>query len=126
MANLEIGGASPLFIVRNVPATLAFYRDMLGFEITFQGPEEDDIFFGIVQRYIVVDVADERARARSSTITVLVRDDTVVVRGVRLLDDIVHGESGWLIERRRHQPAWEWQPVGKNAGDRLVTLLRSG
>jgi catechol 2,3-dioxygenase-like lactoylglutathione lyase family enzyme len=46
----EIGGVSPLFIVRNVPATLAFYRDQLGFEITFQGPFADDIFFGIVQR----------------------------------------------------------------------------
>jgi uncharacterized glyoxalase superfamily protein PhnB len=46
----EIGGVSPLFIVKNVPATLAFYRDQLRFEITFQGPEPDDIFFGIVQR----------------------------------------------------------------------------
>lgn len=46
----EVGSASPLFIVRNVPATLAFYRDKLGFEITFQGPEPNDIFFGIVQR----------------------------------------------------------------------------
>lgn len=46
----EIGGVSPLFIVRDVPATLAFYRDRLGFEITFQGPEENDIFFGIVER----------------------------------------------------------------------------
>jgi catechol 2,3-dioxygenase-like lactoylglutathione lyase family enzyme len=36
--------------VNNVPATLAFYRDRLGFEITFQGPEPDDIFFGIVER----------------------------------------------------------------------------
>ena len=46
----EIGGASPLFIVRSVPETLEFYRDRLGFEITFQGPEPNDIFFGIVQR----------------------------------------------------------------------------
>jgi len=46
----EIGGASPLFIVRHVPATLAFYRDKLGFEVTFEGPEPADIFFGIVQR----------------------------------------------------------------------------
>ena len=46
----EIGGASPLFIVRSVPETLEFYRDKLGFEITFQGPEPNDIFFGIVQR----------------------------------------------------------------------------
>ena len=50
MSQTEIGGVSPLFIVRNVPATLAFYRDRLGFEITFQGPEPNDIFFGIVQR----------------------------------------------------------------------------
>lgn len=48
--NAEIGGASPLFIVLNVPATLEFYREKLGFEVSFQGPEENDIFFGIVQR----------------------------------------------------------------------------
>jgi catechol 2,3-dioxygenase-like lactoylglutathione lyase family enzyme len=46
----EISGIAPLFIVRDVPAALTFYRDRLGFEITFQGPEPDDIFFGIVQR----------------------------------------------------------------------------
>lgn len=45
-----IAGIAPFFIVRNVPAALTFYRDMLGFEITYQGPQEDDIFFGIVQR----------------------------------------------------------------------------
>jgi catechol 2,3-dioxygenase-like lactoylglutathione lyase family enzyme len=45
----EVGAASPFFIVRDVPAALAFYRDLLGFEITFQGPA-DDIFFGIVER----------------------------------------------------------------------------
>ena len=50
MTQAEIGGVSPFFIVRNVPAALAFYRDQLGFEITFQGPSDDDIFFGIVQR----------------------------------------------------------------------------
>ena len=46
----DVGGASPLLIVRNVPKTLAFYRDKLGFDVTFEGPEPDDIFFGIVQR----------------------------------------------------------------------------
>lgn len=50
MEGIEIGSASPCFIVRSVPATLAFYRDRLGFEVTFEGPEPDDIFFGIVQR----------------------------------------------------------------------------
>jgi catechol 2,3-dioxygenase-like lactoylglutathione lyase family enzyme len=46
----EITGIAPLFIVKNVPAALQFYRERLGFEVTFQGPEPDDIFFGIVQR----------------------------------------------------------------------------
>jgi catechol 2,3-dioxygenase-like lactoylglutathione lyase family enzyme len=45
-----ISSIAPFFIVRDVPASLAFYRDRLGFDITFQGPEPDDIFFGIVQR----------------------------------------------------------------------------
>jgi len=46
----DIAGIAPFFIVRNVPASLAFYRDRLGFEITFQGPDPNDIFFGIVER----------------------------------------------------------------------------
>lgn len=46
----EIAGIAPFFIVRNVPAALSFYRERLGFDITFQGPDPDDIFFGIVQR----------------------------------------------------------------------------
>lgn len=50
MTTPDIGGIAPCFIVRDVPASLAFYRDKLGFDITFQGPSEDDIFFGIVQR----------------------------------------------------------------------------
>jgi catechol 2,3-dioxygenase-like lactoylglutathione lyase family enzyme len=49
MTKPDIGGIAPFFIVKNVPASLRFYRDRLGFEITFQGPA-DDIFFGIVQR----------------------------------------------------------------------------
>ena len=50
MAKTEITGIAPFFIVKNVPAALPFYRERLGFDITFQGPSEDDIFFGIVQR----------------------------------------------------------------------------
>jgi catechol 2,3-dioxygenase-like lactoylglutathione lyase family enzyme len=45
MSEPDITGIAPFFIVRNVPAALAFYRDRLGFEITFQGPEPGDIFF---------------------------------------------------------------------------------
>ena len=45
-----ISSISPFFIVADVPATLSFYRDMLGFEITFRGPTPEDEFFGIVRR----------------------------------------------------------------------------
>jgi Glyoxalase/Bleomycin resistance protein/Dioxygenase superfamily. len=50
MKKPSITGIAPFFIVKDVPAALRFYCDMLGFDITFQGPAEDDIFFGIVQR----------------------------------------------------------------------------
>jgi hypothetical protein len=50
MNKAEISGIAPFFIVRNVPVALAFYRDRLRFDITFQGPTDDDIFFGIVKR----------------------------------------------------------------------------
>lgn len=50
MTRPTISGISPFFIVADVPTTLAFYRDMLGFEITFRGPSPDDEFFGIVRR----------------------------------------------------------------------------
>jgi catechol 2,3-dioxygenase-like lactoylglutathione lyase family enzyme len=51
MTEAEISAISPFFIVSHVPSSLSFYRDRLGFEITFQGPAPDDIFlFGIVRR----------------------------------------------------------------------------
>ena len=50
MAQPTISSISPFFIVADVPATLSFYRDMLGFEVTFRGPTPDDEFFGIVRR----------------------------------------------------------------------------
>lgn len=50
MTKPEISGIAPFFIVKNVPAAMKFYRDSLGFDIVFQGPSEDDIFFGIVKR----------------------------------------------------------------------------
>ena len=50
MAKPELSNIMPFFISRNVPAAIAFYVDRLGFDIMFQGPEPDDIFFGIVTR----------------------------------------------------------------------------
>ena len=50
MPQPAITAIAPFFIVRHVPIAMAFYRDSLGFEIRFQGPEPNDIFFGIVER----------------------------------------------------------------------------
>lgn len=50
MSKQAITGISPFFVVVNVPATLSFYQDKLGFEITFRGPVPEDEFFGIVRR----------------------------------------------------------------------------
>jgi catechol 2,3-dioxygenase-like lactoylglutathione lyase family enzyme len=49
MTQAEISGISPFFIVSDVPAALSFYRDRLGFEVTFQEPAEKP-FFAIVNR----------------------------------------------------------------------------
>jgi catechol 2,3-dioxygenase-like lactoylglutathione lyase family enzyme len=49
MTQAEISGISPFFIVTDAPSALSFYRDRLGFEITFQEPA-DEPFFGIVSR----------------------------------------------------------------------------
>jgi hypothetical protein len=49
MVRPEIGGISPFFIVQSVAKAFSFYRDRLGFEVTFQG-FEDNLFFGIVRR----------------------------------------------------------------------------
>ena len=45
-----ISGIAPFFIVKNVTNAMKFYKDKLGFEIVYQGPSEDDLFFGIVKR----------------------------------------------------------------------------
>ncbi len=50
MTRATIAGISPFFIVADVPATLSFYHDMLGFEVVFRGPGPEDEFFGIVRR----------------------------------------------------------------------------
>ena len=49
MPPTEIGHISPSFIVSNVPQSIAFYCDKLGFETRFQEPA-DDPFFAIVAR----------------------------------------------------------------------------
>jgi catechol 2,3-dioxygenase-like lactoylglutathione lyase family enzyme len=49
MAQKSITSISPSFIVRSVPATLAFYSGKLGFNIEYQEPASDP-FLAIVER----------------------------------------------------------------------------
>jgi catechol 2,3-dioxygenase-like lactoylglutathione lyase family enzyme len=49
MTRPEIGGMCPFFIVGNVDQTIAFYRDTLGFETTYQEPDREP-FFAILRR----------------------------------------------------------------------------
>src|SRR5882757_2028375 len=49
MTRPVIKGIAPFFIVRNAAAAVAYYRDKLGFDITYQEPAPDD-FFAIVCR----------------------------------------------------------------------------
>jgi len=49
MPQPDIVGIAPFFIVKDLTAAMSFYRDRLGFDITFQTPD-DNPFFGIVER----------------------------------------------------------------------------
>lgn len=44
-----LGHVAPFFIVRDVMPAIAFYRDQLGFEVTFLGPD-DDPYFAMLRR----------------------------------------------------------------------------
>lgn len=45
----RLGSIMPFFIVDDVMPAIAFYRDRLGFEVAFLGPD-DDPYFAIVER----------------------------------------------------------------------------
>jgi catechol 2,3-dioxygenase-like lactoylglutathione lyase family enzyme len=49
MVRPVIESMCPFFIVSNVPQTIAFYTDRLGFDTSYKEPEEDP-FFAIVAR----------------------------------------------------------------------------
>src|SRR5918996_1589077 len=52
MTTPDISGIAPFFIVKNVPAALSFYRDRLGFDITFQGPDPDALAAEFLSRNV--------------------------------------------------------------------------
>ena len=49
MTRPGINGIAPLFIAKNVTASVSFYRDLLGFDLMFAEPTADP-FFAIVNR----------------------------------------------------------------------------
>lgn len=49
VARAALGSVSPFFIVGDLPRALEFYRDRLGFEVTFTATEADP-FFATVRR----------------------------------------------------------------------------
>ena len=49
MTRPVVNGIAPFFIVRSTAASVAFYRDKLGFDVIHQEPEHDP-FFAIVSR----------------------------------------------------------------------------
>ena len=49
ISQAQLGSISPFFIVRDVMQSIAFYKDRLGFEVMFLGPD-DDPFFAMLKR----------------------------------------------------------------------------
>ena len=49
MTRPSINCIAPFFIVRDVPASVAFYRDKLGFDVLYEGPEGDVFFAGLTR-----------------------------------------------------------------------------
>jgi catechol 2,3-dioxygenase-like lactoylglutathione lyase family enzyme len=45
----ELGYIAPFFIVRDVIMSTAFYKDLLGFDVTFLGPD-DGTYFAMLKR----------------------------------------------------------------------------
>ena len=46
-ATRNLVSISPFFIVQDLPASIAFYRDRLGFQVDFEGPPDDVYYAGV-------------------------------------------------------------------------------
>lgn len=44
---MNLSSISPFFIVKDLPTSIAYYRERLGFEVEFQGPEGDVYYAGV-------------------------------------------------------------------------------
>lgn len=110
----EITGIAPFFIVKNVPAALAFYRNRLGFDITFQGPTDDDIFFGIVQRGAVMIILKDIGVAPVPNYT---RD---IKKGIARWDAYLHvPDPDALAAEFASRNVRFFQPLAENGDDGL-------
>ena len=47
--NNNLVSISPFFIVKDLPTSIAYYVDRLGFELEFQGPEGDPYYAGVTR-----------------------------------------------------------------------------
>ena len=54
MGPVNLASISPFFIVKDLQASIAFYRDRLGFEVDFQGPEDDVYYAGVKRDAVAV------------------------------------------------------------------------
>jgi ketosteroid isomerase-like protein len=58
-----------------------------------------------------VTVADGVARSVSHVVATVVRNQRVMVRGIRYSDELVEEDGGWRIRRREHRPLWQYEAL---------------
>ena len=70
-ASRNLASISPFFIVTNLQASIAYYIERMGFQVDFQGPEEDPYYarvsrdgIGIMLKAILPDVPPRPNRSR--------------------------------------------------------------
>jgi ketosteroid isomerase-like protein len=56
---------------------------------------------------LIVDVTGEGAEANTFAIAHVIRDTSLVVRGLRYQDKLVRTTQGWRIAWRKHTPMWQ-------------------
>jgi catechol 2,3-dioxygenase-like lactoylglutathione lyase family enzyme len=49
MPDKNLVAISPFFIVKDLQASIAYYRDRLGFDVEFQGPPDDVYYAGVTR-----------------------------------------------------------------------------
>ena len=52
--NKNLVSISPFFIVKDLPTSIAYYVDRLGFELAFQGPDGDPYYAGVTREGVTL------------------------------------------------------------------------